>query len=138
MRVVIDTSVLVSAVLFEQSPPRSVLRQTMLLYTPLVSDELIREYQRVMSGSKFDAYTPRGKRLALLVAYIRAATHVEISGTLSVCRDPRDDMVVETALIGKAEVLVTGYDDILALRPIPGVAIMTPKEFVQKYLETRD
>lgn len=133
MRVVIDTSVLVSAVLFEQSLPRSALRQTVLFYTPLVSDELIREYERVMSGSKFDAYTPRKKRFALLAAYIRSATHIEISGTLSMCRDPRDDMVVETALMGTADVLVTGDDNILSLRPLSDVDIMMPAEFVKKY-----
>ena len=71
MRVAIDTSVLVSAVLFEQSVPRSALTHTMLVHTPLVSDELVREYERVMLRPKLDMYTPRGTRLALLQAYIR-------------------------------------------------------------------
>ncbi|MEK7509622.1 MAG: putative toxin-antitoxin system toxin component, PIN family [Patescibacteria group bacterium] len=132
MRVVVDTSVLVSAALFDESVPRSALVLTMRFHTPLVSDAMIREYGRVMSSSKFDAYTPRNERLALLATYIQASDQVEIPGTLHICRDPRDNMVIETAFEGKANALITGDDDILSLRPLKGINIMTPEEFVKK------
>ena len=42
-------------------------------------------------------------------------------------------MVIETALRGRADALVTGDEDILSLRPFDTIDIMTPAEFVKKY-----
>ena len=133
MRVVIDTGVLISAALFEESIPGNVLAYTMAFHIPLVSDELIKEYRRIFSGKKFDSYSPRTTRLALLMEFLDNAEHTLISGALSVCRDPRDNMVIETAVAGSADVLITGDKDILTLRPHPNIEIVTPSEFVARY-----
>ena len=133
MRIVIDTNVLVSAALFEKSVPRKALTHTMALHTPLISRELVREYERIMVSSKFDTNVPRNKRTTFLIRYVKGADTVEISGALQVCRDPRDNMVIETAIEGSADVLITGDMDIISLRPLSGVEIVTPSEFVAKY-----
>ena len=130
MRIVVDTGVLISAALFESSVPREALTYVLALHTPVVSSELTHEYRRVMASDKFDSYTQPRERLILLETYIDGAEHIKISWTLRVCRDPRDDMVIETALEGNADILVTGDADILALRPMKGISIMTPSEFV--------
>ena len=130
MRIVVDTGVLVSASLFESGVPREALTYLLTLHTPVVSRELMREYRRVMASTKFDSYTQPRERQILLETYTEGAEHIKISGTLRVCRDPRDDMVIETALEGNADILVTGDTDILALRPMKGISIMTPSEFV--------
>ena len=46
-----------------------------------------------------------------------------------ICRDPDDDVVPATALSGRAEYLVTGDDDLLALKNYHGVKILSPREF---------
>jgi uncharacterized protein len=46
------------------------------------------------------------------------------------CRDPKDDKFLELALNGRADLLITGDRDLLAMDPWRGVAIMS----AQKYL----
>ncbi len=46
------------------------------------------------------------------------------------CRDPDDDKVLETALMGDAECVVTGDNDLLAMSPFPGIPVLTPAEFL--------
>jgi len=77
-----------------------------------------------------------------LVALVGTAATglVAVSGSLRLCRDPRDDMFIETAIVGRADVLVSRDDDlkrapevatILAER---GVRVLT----VQRFLNALD
>jgi predicted nucleic acid-binding protein len=50
------------------------------------------------------------------------------------CRDPDDLPVLGTAVAGNANVLVTGDDDLLTLREFQGMAILSPREFHDRYL----
>jgi len=45
--------------------------------------------------------------------------------TVSVCRDPEDNMVIEAALAGNATVVVTGDEDLLILRQYEGIEFVT-------------
>ena len=45
---------------------------------------------------------------------------------LGVCRDPADDMVLSAALEGRADIIVTGDRDLLALEEHEGIAIDLP------------
>lgn len=40
------------------------------------------------------------------------ARHVDLTGKVHLCRDPDDDLVLETALVGNAQVLVSRDDDL--------------------------
>lgn len=42
------------------------------------------------------------------------------------CRDPRDRMFLELAVVGQADALVTGDGDLLTLAPVFAVPIITP------------
>ena len=59
-----------------------------------------------------------------------SAVQVEIPGTLRVCRDPDDDKLLEVAVIGRADCLVTGDQDLLILNPFQGIPILTPAGFL--------
>jgi putative PIN family toxin of toxin-antitoxin system len=52
------------------------------------------------------------------------------SRRINVCRDPDDNMFIEAALAGDASVVVTGDDDLLALRKFESVQFVTPKIFL--------
>jgi putative PIN family toxin of toxin-antitoxin system len=54
------------------------------------------------------------------------------SPTIRACRDPRDDKFLEVAVHGRADVIVTGDLDLLALDPFRGVAILTPGEYIAR------
>ena len=48
-----------------------------------------------------------------------------------VCRDKSDDVVLATALAGKADVIVTGDDDLLVLKRFRGIRIVSPRQFLE-------
>ena len=54
-----------------------------------------------------------------------------------VCRDPDDDWVLATAVAGQAEAIVTGDGDLLALGKYQGVAILTPRQFIERLARGR-
>jgi uncharacterized protein len=51
---------------------------------------------------------------------------------IEVCRDPKDDKLLEIAVEGKADALVTGDDDLLVLHPFRGIPIIGPAEFLRR------
>ncbi len=48
------------------------------------------------------------------------------------CRDPKDDKFLEVAVHGRADAIVTGDEDLLVLHPLRGIAILTPREYVEQ------
>ena len=53
-----------------------------------------------------------------------------------VSRDPDDDAVLATALAGRAEIIVTGDDDLLVLKAYQGIRILSPRGFLE-FLDRR-
>ena len=49
-----------------------------------------------------------------------------------VCRDPDDDLVLATAVAARATTIVTGDDDLLVLKSYSGIAICTPRFFLEQ------
>jgi len=48
-------------------------------------------------------------------------------------RDPDDSIVLATAIAAQAQVIITGDQDLLELHPFRGVAILTPKQFLEVF-----
>jgi putative PIN family toxin of toxin-antitoxin system len=68
--------------------------------------------------------------LAALEAYAQLCRFVLPAALPApVCRDPDDDVVLATALAGRADYLVTGDDDLLALKSWQGIKILSPRDF---------
>jgi predicted nucleic acid-binding protein len=49
---------------------------------------------------------------------------------ITVCRDPKDNKVLEGAVAGRADVIVSGDEDLLVLNPFEGIPIVGPAEFL--------
>lgn len=62
---------------------------------------------------------------------IGAAEPVAVAERIKACRDPKDDKLLELAINGRADLIVTGDADLLALDPFRGIPIMTAAGFVQ-------
>jgi uncharacterized protein len=60
-----------------------------------------------------------------------AAELVTITEQIVACRDPTDDKFLELAVYGRADLIVTGDGDPLALNPFRDIPIVTPATFVQ-------
>ena len=78
---------------------------------------------------KFDRYVSREDRAVYVAQLESVAEWVSIVGATLGCRDPEDDKLLETALMGRAFCIVTGDEDLLAMSPFHGIPLVRPAEF---------
>jgi putative PIN family toxin of toxin-antitoxin system len=128
-RVVVDTNVVLSGLLFPGSIPAQALKRAQS-GTMLASLATCEELAETMSRRRFDRYVVAEIRQRLVSAYLHACVMVEISTPIHACRDPRDDKFLEVAVHGKADALLTGDADLLELHPFRGVAILVPADYL--------
>jgi len=133
-RVVVDTNCIVSALLFSKQKMawmRHSWQSGQII--PLVNKDTVNELLRVLTYPKFKL----GKaEQALLIAdflpYAETISQQVAPLNLPVVRDPSDQMFLTLAVVGKAEVLVSGDNDLLEIRSsFKTLPIMTPNEFEQ-------
>ena len=130
-RVVLDTNVVLSGLLFSSgNPGLSFLRaQDGQL---LGSDATLLELAEVMNRPRFDRYLDRALRAQLVAEYMNACEVVPIVYPIRACRDPKDDKFLEVAVHGRADAIISGDGDLLALNPFRGIAILTPREYLDR------
>ena len=116
-RVVCDTNVLISAAIMPLGKPRRILEHVRDNGQLLICREAMTELATRLARPKFDRYLSQEARRAFLDDLFSAAEIVPIPGLLRVFRDADDDKILETAIEGRADCLVTGDLDLLALRP---------------------
>jgi uncharacterized protein len=129
VRYVFDTNVIVSALLFENSKPAQALRYALLNGELLLSLDLLEELNEVLGRERFNRYVVSEKREEFLEALIERAVLIDITESVQACRDPKDDKVLELALNGKAQYIITGDKDLLVLNPFRNVMVITVDEF---------
>ncbi len=69
--------------------------------------------------------------MRFMVSFLKVAEMVEINETFTFCRDPKDDKLLDLAVSGNANVLVTGDKDLLVLSPFHGIDIITPRDLLE-------
>ena len=130
-RVVLDANVLISAVLQPLGLPRAAVEAVCEARGVLLfSDETLEELRTRLMRPKFDRSVSRAGRLAFLARIEAVSEGVAITGARLGCRDPDDDKLLETALLGGADALVTGDGDLLVMAPGQPVPILTPWAFL--------
>src|SRR5208337_5656550 len=130
-RIVIDTNVYVSRLLNPLSVPGRAVAKALEEATTLVSLATLAELKAVLGRSKLVSYIPPGSVEPFLEAVMSVAIFVEVITPIRVCRDPRDDKFLEVAVHGRADAIVTGDADLLALNPFRGIAILTPASYLE-------
>jgi putative PIN family toxin of toxin-antitoxin system len=110
-RVVIDTNVLISA-LIKNGKSRKLVLQLLEEHTVISSSQMLAELADVTSRNKFSVTTSQvDKFISILV---KKATIVSVHSIPKVIlEDPDDDVVLATALSGKAEYMVSGDKHLL-------------------------
>ena len=128
MKVVCDTNVLVAA-LVADGLCRDIVKRRLPQVELFTSNALLKELAatlRIKFGADPDD-------LPLLAAYRARATIVRPAKLAQgVCRDPDDDVVLATASAAKADCILTGDQDLLVLRRFEGIAILSPRAFVER------
>ena len=114
-RVLLDTNIWISAFINPTGPPAQVLDQyTDDQYQIVVSQPLLDEITAVLSRPRVRrAVRVSDERIARWFTRLHSeAAFVAVEGNLRLCRDPKDDIVLETAMLGEADYLVSRDADI--------------------------
>jgi putative PIN family toxin of toxin-antitoxin system len=130
VRVVFDTNVYVSALVLPGSRGEEALERvldgwdSLLISRPIV-DELLGVLAR-----KFSRDAEELSRVALLLADL--AELVDPPERIAVLADEPDNRILECALAGRADLVVTGDKQMLALQHWRGIAIVTLAKFLER------
>jgi uncharacterized protein len=131
-RVVFDTNVLISALLFASSTPAQALeiafRNGQLVATSATMSELTTK----LRSTKFDRYVSQQARDALLIRLTGLIEMVDVVDQIQASRDPKDDKFLEAAVNGRADVLVSGDRDLLDLNPFREIQILPPRDYLRR------
>ena len=137
MKIVIDTSVWISALITKESQARELLRWIFhAKLFPQMSEALFREYEEVMQRKKIQSLTPLSltEQNELFEAYLSKCKWNEI---YYMCRpnlrDENDNFVVELAVASGAEAIITyNVKDFKNAELIFKHKIMTPEDFIKE------
>jgi len=127
-RLVIDSNVWISALIFG-GQPRRVFEQVVLSGEQIViSAEIISEIRRTLT-QKFPDFLPDFE--ALLGALGQHIRVVQLGAiTVKASRDPDDNRVLETAVLGDARVIISGDKDLLVLKKYQNIDIKAPSDWL--------
>ena len=133
-RALLDANVLISAVVRPSGPPGQLVAELLLhqAFELVLSPAIVEEVERALVQPRIRKYlvSPQDAHL-WLVDLVALADLVKDTGRVAgVSRDPGDDMVLAAAVEGRAAVIVTGDKDLLALEVYEGVAIVTPRAWL--------
>lgn len=129
MRLVLDTNVLISAILAPNSIPAKTLNWGEDNGIILYSEATLAEILSVLGRSKFAKYIDANNIEGLSKRIKTTWVSVPILKKVKLCRDAKDDKFIELALNGDATHLITGDADLLVLHPIQNIPIINPRSF---------
>ena len=128
-RVVLDTNVLVSAIISNGKSRELLKKGIENQYSIVMSDLILKELITVLRRPKFDLSEDELQRTIL--AQIRTAEVVKVKTKIkAVKEDPKDDMIIDTAIDGCADTIVTGDNHLLALKCFMGIKVTTVEKML--------
>lgn len=127
MRIVIDTNVLIAAVVAD-GLCRDLVRMRLRPHTIVTSKPLLEELRRTLRR-KFKSDLDQ----LPLVGALREEAEIVTPASLGerVCRDKDDDVVLATAVAGRAAIIVSGDDDLLVVKKFRGIRILSPRQLLE-------
>ena len=140
-RVVLDTNVLVSGLIKPSGTVGATVDalrdgRFLHLHSRATLEELVDVLARPWLQEKYDIRAPDIDAFLKLV--LLRGELVNPTREIRRCRDPKDDKFLELAVAGRAELFVSGDDDLQSLDPFEGVGILSPAAFLEKLSGTPD
>lgn len=131
-RVVLDTNVLVSSLLFAGFSNRLAELWQSGVIGLLASGQMIREYTRVLAYPKFKLSEEESLSL-LREEVLPFVTPVKVFKVFPIIKeDPSDDQFLACALAGKADVIISGDKHLLSLENYRGIPILSVRKFLER------
>jgi len=135
-RVVIDTNVWLSALLWGGQPSLIIQLIEKKQIQAISSENILAELTDILQKPKLqkrlnqlkfsaDEVVIVAKRLMILVVIEEVI--------IPKLRDPKDQMVLATAIAGDAQIVISGDKDLLVLHPYENISILLPQEFLSRF-----
>ena len=133
MRYIVDTNLLISALIKPLSLPGKALNKARTEGRLCFSEKTRGEVMKLLSRDKFDKYLPKEEREKQLKLIFEQAEFFPTGKlTILACRDVEDNKFLELALAAKADCIITGDKDLLVLHPFHDIPILSPSDFVNQ------
>ncbi|MDT8399336.1 MAG: putative toxin-antitoxin system toxin component, PIN family [Pseudomonadales bacterium] len=133
-RIVVDSNVLISALLLPGSKPHQVLEQLAVKNMALLfSDNTFTELVTRLTKPKFDQYRTPEQLEAFLDWLSELGEWVVPNLSVNACRDSDDNKFLSLALAGEADCLISGDKDLLVLHPFENIPILSPGDFLSTF-----
>jgi putative PIN family toxin of toxin-antitoxin system len=129
MRVVADTNVLISALMFAGVPGLFLDLALCGAFTLITSEPLLDELHEKLRG-KFSISQSTTQKIMDDLSHRAYVVHPEVVLD-AVPDDPDDNRVLECAVKGEAEFIVSGDKHLLRLGSYEGIVIVTVRQFLQ-------
>ncbi|TAK30785.1 MAG: putative toxin-antitoxin system toxin component, PIN family [Chloroflexota bacterium] len=137
MRVLLDVNLLISYLLpsSKQQTIAAIVEAAFEgSFTLLLPPELVQEFSTTIGAKRYLARRIRPEDATSLVTLLSQVAEIipPISGKIpAVCRDAKDDYLLAYALVGQADYLVTGDNDLLVLGEVERMRIVSPADFLK-------
>ncbi len=128
LRLVIDTNIWISFLIGKSLTGLSeviISDQVIVLF----SDDLFGELIKVLKRPKFKKYFSETAIEDLVTLLYEKVELIEITHHFEDCRDAKDNFLLDLAVSGHANYLVTGDADLLILNPFQGIEIISYQYF---------
>jgi uncharacterized protein len=131
-RIVLDSNVYVSRLLQEQSISGRAVERAWTEAITLVSVAILEVLREVLMQRKFARYISREQIDPYIAQVWTLGLQISDYPPICACRDPKDDEFLEAAVHGRADAIVTGDADLLDLHPFRGIAILAPRDYLDR------
>jgi putative PIN family toxin of toxin-antitoxin system len=132
-RVVLDTNILVSALLFRGEVSKIYTLWNTGAITPVISKDTFNEFMDVLGYPKFKLTRDEIKAIIdeEVLPYFEVIDNVkQVSG---VCKDPDDDKFIACAIIAGVELIVSGDAALCKVKKYKTVKVVSASEFLKQF-----
>jgi putative PIN family toxin of toxin-antitoxin system len=133
VRVVIDTNVLISAIFWTGKPKQILNKVRQEEITFLTSEFILEELKKVLRKGDKPFKLSEEEADRVVTAMRELAVVVNIGSQVSVCQDENDNRVLECAIDGNADFIITGDFHLLQLGSFQKIDIMTVSDFLDYF-----
>jgi putative PIN family toxin of toxin-antitoxin system len=134
IRAVLDTNLLVSYLLTHRPPIATLIDEHLARehFALVTAPELLAELDRVLAYPKLQRYYTEEERTRFVALILALSEVVDLPETIPrISRDPDDDLIIACAVVGKANVIVSGDQDLVALKQVGDIPILTAARFLE-------
>ncbi len=133
IRIIIDTNLWIKFLITKDffQIEQSLINEEITL---LFSDELLTEFIEVTSRPKFKKYFTKIDVDNILSTMHHYAEFINVTTSIDLCRDPKDNFLLALSIDGKANYLVSGDLDLISIKKIKKTKIISISNFIKEVI----